>query len=102
QAALDDLRERNLLPPDLVFRVSVSSDEGLVVASTREAQVSSVLAAQVVEEARAVDDLIESPAVQDQEGWWLRFSRGLTDPDGGFGGVASVEVEASFFVSGYE
>ena len=102
QDALDDLRERDLLPPELVFGVSIATPQGEVVASNHEDAVSGHLDRRVVEQARVAAGLVEWPAVRSGEGWSLRFSRGLIAPDGAFGGVALVEVDASFFVSGYE
>jgi diguanylate cyclase (GGDEF)-like protein len=102
QATLDDLTAKDLLPPDLVFTVSLSDADGEIVASTRESSRSAVLDRSLVERSRLSDDLLEGRAVQKESEWWLRFSRPLTAPDGSFGGVAVVEADASFFVSGYE
>jgi diguanylate cyclase (GGDEF)-like protein len=101
-AALDDLGGRNLLPPDLIFTVSMTNAAGVVVASSRESALATVVDPGVVERSRFSGALMEGQPTQSAGEWRLRFSRGLTAPDGSFGGIAMVEVDASFFVSGYE
>jgi diguanylate cyclase (GGDEF)-like protein len=102
QATLDALNERDLLPPHLVFTVSVTDEQGEVVASTREGSRSIALDRDFVAQSRSSDGTTEGQPVRSDNEWWLRFSRRLDAPDGSFGGLAVVEVEASFFVSGYE
>jgi diguanylate cyclase (GGDEF)-like protein len=101
-ATLGDLAARDLLPPSLVFTVKVVNAAGEVVATTGEASRTEVLAADFLERARGVDSLIEAPPVRFGDDRRLGFGRRLTAPDGSFGGVAVVEVDAAFFVSGYE
>jgi diguanylate cyclase (GGDEF)-like protein len=101
-ATLEALDERGLLPPNIIFTVSLTDVQGAVVASTRESAEAIVLDRDFVERASAYDMVTESRAVLSGDVWWLRFSRPLADSDGSFAGLAVVEVEASFFVSGYE
>ena len=101
-SALAELRERDLLPPELVFRVSIADAEGRIVESTHEAFADRRIDAGVLANSRVSRELLEWTPLEDDDGWWLRFSRGLDAPDGSFGGVAAVQVDASFFVSGYE
>jgi diguanylate cyclase (GGDEF)-like protein len=101
QAALDDLRDRELLPPDIVFIVSMANADGDIVASTRPSR-SIVPDADMAAQAGLSDDLTEGRLVRLEDEWWLRFSRVLVAPDGSIAGVALVEVDASLFVSGYD
>lgn len=101
-AALADLAERDLLPPSLVFTVSVTNADGEVVATTGTSPLPAAVDADFFARARRVDALTEAPPVRSGGEWWLRFGRGLGDADGTFGGVAVVEVDAAFFVSGYD
>lgn len=100
--ALDELERRDLLPPHLVFSVSVADTRGRLVASTRDDAAGTLLDARVVEAVRAATTTIELDPVLRGEERWLRFSRALAGPHGRFAGVAVVEVDAAFFVSGYD
>jgi len=102
QATLDDLRDRDLLPPDLVFTVSLTDDFGRIVASTGEVPDSGMIDRSILDEVRGSDILVELSPVQSGSESRLRFSRPLSAPDGAFNGVAVVEVDAAFFVSGYD
>lgn len=107
QAALDDLRDRELLPPELVFTVRVVEQTGEVTARPRadEGDRASTIRSSVglahPPESLAVSRPIASGS-PGSEDWLLRFSRGLLGPEGSPGGLAVVEVDAAFFVSGYE
>ena len=103
-AALRDLRARGLLPPSLVFTVSVTGPDGTVTASDVGGGPASLADDEVFRAARAADTLAVGRSVR-REGageWRLRFARRLTATDGSYGGVAVVGVDASFFVSGYD
>lgn len=102
RAAFDDLAGQDLLPPDLIFTVSVADPDGGVVASNGPSAGSDLLNPAFLERARERDSLAEGRPVRSGEVWRLRFGRRLTGPDGSFGGAALVEVDAAFFVSGYE
>jgi diguanylate cyclase (GGDEF)-like protein len=101
QATLDRLDERDLLPPNLVFQVSITDSNGSIVATTGESP-RPPLDPDFVRLAGAADVVTEDRPVRIGDDWWLRFSRPLQTADGSFDGLALVEVEASFFVSGYE
>jgi diguanylate cyclase (GGDEF)-like protein len=101
-AALGDLQDRDLLPPELIFTVSVVDASGEVVAVNGQAAGPDVADRTFFERVQGVDALTEGQPVRSAEGWRLRFGRRLTAQDGSFGGIAVVEVDAAFFVSGYE
>ncbi len=102
--ALQDLRERNLLPPDLFFEVSIADSKGSVLASGRQSAPPSV----TEEELRQADRLGDALSVgrprkpAGAKEWRLQFSRRLNAADGSFAGVAVVAVNATYFVSGYD
>jgi diguanylate cyclase (GGDEF)-like protein len=102
QSALDDLRARDLLPPGLVFTVSLADADGEIVASTDEAILATRLEDALIEKSADRDGLTEGRPVMTDGEWRLRFSRPLLSTDGALRGVGLVEVNASFFVSGYE
>lgn len=90
EAALSDLQDRELLPPELIFTVRVL-----------EAPDTTGRAAGPSADTLSVAPPVVSP---DSEGggWHLRFSRPLLSADDSTAKVAVVEVDASYFVSGYE
>ncbi len=101
ETLLDELNDMRLLPPDLLFPVSLANPEGEVVAANGEPS-RAILDPALVERVRASDGMVELPARRFEDDWRLAFARRLTRADGSFGGVAVVEVDAAFFVSGYE
>ncbi|MGA8137359.1 MAG: ATP-binding protein [Pseudomonas gingeri] len=101
---LPRLKERALLPPPLLFDVSVVNPDGGLVASTR-ANDTEAISDRDEQQALQHDDtlLISHAWKKPQTGEWrLRFSRRLNAPDGGFSGIARVEVDAAYFVSSYD
>jgi len=101
RAAFEDLEARDLLPPDLVFTVSVTDAGGEVVASNSSSAPVRV-DPEFVAWVRGGEDLTEGRPVEARGETRLRFGRPLAAADGTFGGIAVVEVDAAFFVSGYE
>jgi diguanylate cyclase (GGDEF)-like protein len=101
---LEDLKARVLLPADLLFVVSILDDQGEIVASTRPAAVGHAAGRDYFWSQREADALwIGRPRLDPGSGEWkLRFSRALHSPGGTFSGVAMLEVDAAYFVSGYE
>jgi diguanylate cyclase (GGDEF)-like protein len=100
---LADLKDKGLLPPDLLFTVSIADAKGAMVESTRPTTVTSVaeedaFRKQRDNEAFFVGQLPQGPAGDAK----LQFSRRLSAPNGVFDGVVIVAVDADFFVSGYE
>jgi diguanylate cyclase (GGDEF)-like protein len=102
-AVLSDLKGETLLPPDLLFVVRVVNSDGAVVASTRSAEVPAV-GLGVISALRGSDSLwVDKPRKKiGSKDWTLQFARRLDAPDGSFAGAALLEVDASYFVSGYE
>jgi diguanylate cyclase (GGDEF)-like protein len=103
-SAIAALRSETLLPPELLFVVSIADREGRIVASTRPPAALSVAESAIFREQLEEDVLAVGLPRQDAETgqWTLDFSRRLTDDQGAFAGIAIVAVGAEFFVSGYE
>ncbi|BBP59854.1 ATP-binding protein [Pseudomonas sp. St316] len=98
------LQERALLPPALVFDVSVVNPDGKLVASTRVNDLENIADPDEQQTLRHSDSLsISHPWKSPVTGEWrLRFSRRLDAADGGLAGIARVEVDAAYFVSSYD
>jgi diguanylate cyclase (GGDEF)-like protein len=101
--ALKDLGTRDLLPPPLLFTVSVAGPDGRVRASTSSSTARSVADDEAFRLAARADTLVVGrPVAMPGEGRRMRFARRLTSPAGAYAGVVLVEVDPSFFVSGYD
>jgi diguanylate cyclase (GGDEF)-like protein len=102
-AALSDLRGRTLLPPEMLFVVRVANSSGAILATTRPAEAPPVdrgaLSALGGNHSLWVDKPRKKPGSDD---WTLQFARRLDATDGSFGGAVLLEVNASYFVSGYD
>jgi diguanylate cyclase (GGDEF)-like protein len=100
---LAQLKDRGLLPPDLLFVVSIADRRGAIVDSTRAPQESNV-AQQDYFRAQFEREtfFIGQPPRGSTDHSTLQFSRRLNAMDGAFDGIAIVSVEASYFVSGYD
>jgi diguanylate cyclase (GGDEF)-like protein len=103
-AALSDLKARKLLPPDLLFVVSVVNGDGTVAASTRPAAVSSPGDPGYLAVLRSGDTLwVSRPQKDPHTGEWnLQFARRIDSANGAFAGAVMVAVDAAYFVSGYD
>ncbi|WP_341523959.1 ATP-binding protein [Pseudomonas sp. G.S.17] len=101
---LPRLKERALLPPPLVFDVSVVNPDGGLVASTRVHEWDYIADPDEQQTLRHSDSLsISRPWKSPVTGEWrLRFSRRLDAAGGVFSGIAMVEVDAAYFVSSYD
>ena len=102
---LGPLKTRSLLPPDLLFTVSVADRSGNIIASTRSPAQSSVASEDYFRSLRqddgdtlAIGQLQPGPTADRK----LQFARRLNESDGTFAGVVVVSVDAGYFVSGYE
>ena len=100
---LAELRDSGLLPPDLLYIVSVANAKGIIVESTRSLQGESVADQDYFKDQRDADSFIVG-RIPRRDGWdsKLRFSRRLLSANGQFDGVVIVAVDADYFVSGYE
>jgi diguanylate cyclase (GGDEF)-like protein len=104
RTALAELRERNLLPPDLFFEVSVTDSRGAVVSSSRPLALASAVDQEALQILRLGDAFtVGRPRRNPASGKWrLQFSRRLDTSDGQFSGVVVVAVDSAYFVSGYD
>jgi two-component system, NtrC family, sensor kinase len=103
RAALSDLDARTLLPPELLFVVSIVNTEGVVMASSRPAEAPSVSEPGFQQELRSDTFWIDRPRKAKLSGeWTLQFARALNAADGSLAGAVVVAVDASYFVSGYD
>jgi diguanylate cyclase (GGDEF)-like protein len=100
---LADLKDKGLLPPDLLFIVSIADVTGVVVESTRPTELKNVadqytFRKQVDSDVFFIGQLPRGPTGEAK----LQFSRRLNDSNGAFDGVVIVAVDAEYFVSGYD
>jgi diguanylate cyclase (GGDEF)-like protein len=100
---LADLKDRGLLPPDLLFVVSIADRRGAVIDSTRTPREPNV-AQQDYFRAQLEREVffIGQPPRGSTGHSTLQFSRRLNAADGTFDGIVIISVEASYFVSGYD
>ena len=102
-AGLADLRNQGLLPPDLLFVVSIADRTGAIVDSTRPSAGQNIASQDYFRAQRDKDGFyIEQLPFGPTGNAKLRFSRRLTVADGNFDGVVIVAVDADYFVSAYE
>lgn len=101
---LTELEKMEMLPPKLVFTVSIVNRKGDVVASTASGKRPSV-AGQAFFHLHSRGDM-SSPSVhlikepgQERK---IQFSRRLNAPGGAFNGVAIISVDPEYFTSDYE
>lgn len=100
---LADLRHKSLLPPDLIFVVSIADRTGAIVDSTRPLGQASVADQDYFRTEREDDTLVIGPPPRGTTGdAQLVFSRRLNAPDGEFDGIVMVSVDADYFVSDYD
>ncbi len=104
QDVLPKLKARDLLPPALVFVISIADNKGDVVASTGPSVSANVAERDFFQSQRQTDAFSVSRPQPDPKagGGSLTFSRRLNTADGKFSGIVMVSVDAAYFVSGYE
>ena len=100
---LADLKDKGLLPPELIFVVSIADAAGVIVESTRAIEKQQLASLETMRRQRASDALLighlpRGPTADAK----LEFSRRLDAANGAFDGVVIVAVDANYFVSGYE
>lgn len=103
QAVLQELTDKSLLLPPLLFAVSIADSTGHVLASTKPSATANVVDQEYFQTARQIDAFsigrsLRGPSAGDGK---LHFSRRLDAMDGSFAGVVTVSVDAAYFVSGY-
>jgi diguanylate cyclase (GGDEF)-like protein len=100
---LAELKDKGLLPPDLLFTVSIADAKGAIVESTRPTAATSVAQDDAYRKQRDNEPFFVGQLPRGPTGdAKLQFSRRLNTRDGTFDGVVIVAVDANFFVSGYE
>ncbi|HEX8604641.1 MAG TPA: signaling protein, partial [Pseudoduganella sp.] len=105
-AALPELAREGLLPPGLVFAVSIADASGRVIASNPAAPAQSVAGERYFEFHRQRDTgqpfVAETMRHTSRQDWHIHFTRRLNGPDGLFAGVVILEVDPAYFTIGYE
>jgi diguanylate cyclase (GGDEF)-like protein len=100
---LSVLRDKGLLPEDLLFIVSIANREGAIVDSTRPTDQHSTVDQELFRQQHNSDALFIGRLPRGPTGEAkLEFSRRLTTANGVFDGVVIVAIDATYFVSGYE
>jgi diguanylate cyclase (GGDEF)-like protein len=104
RGVLQELKDRALLPPALLFAISIADAEGDIVASTRPSATTNVAGADYFQIQRHIDSLLVGRPAQGAGAGdgKLQFSRRLNTPEGDFAGIAIVAVDVAYFVSGYD
>jgi diguanylate cyclase (GGDEF)-like protein len=103
KSQLADLRDKGLLPPDLIFVVSIADRDGAIMDSTRPSAGQNVASQDYFLKQRGSDSFVIGQLARGLTGdAKLHFSRRLTASDGGFDGAVIVAVDADYFVAGYE
>jgi diguanylate cyclase (GGDEF)-like protein len=104
QGVLEELKSRALLPPNLLFAVSIADSKGDILVSTRPSAMTNVADKDFFQRQRQADVLsVGLPRQSPGSGEWIQqFSRRLNSTKGTFAGIVMVSVDAAYFVSGYE
>src|ERR1039457_5187059 len=101
--ALSDLKTEGLLPPDLLFVVSILNTQGTVVVSTRPTATPAVAKSELQQSLHSDALWVDPPHKDALSGEWaLQFGRALNAADGSAVGAVLITVDASYFVSGYD
>ncbi len=102
EQALEELDARDLLPPAFLFAIGIFDPQGKLIASNRSFA-SDFSETDHLQKYDHPDLEISVPQQNPETGeWTLQFSRHLSDEQGDNAGIVVVEVDATFFVSGYE
>jgi len=101
---LDVLAARNLLPPQLLFSISITDAHGKVLASTDPESGNSVASRDYFLRARDEDGMIIGAPHRtgSSDEWQLTFARRVINDQGAFTGIVAVTAYAGYFVSGYD
>ena len=100
---LAELKDRGLLPPDLVFSVGIADRHGTILESTRPLGAVSVADRGYFRNQRDGDSIRVGHLPQGATGdGRVPFTRRLNAANGDFDGAVIVAVDAAFFVSGYD
>ncbi|HEY2780243.1 MAG TPA: EAL domain-containing protein [Steroidobacteraceae bacterium] len=100
---LVELKDKGLLPPDLLFTVSIADAKGVILDSTAPLPHPGVADKDYFLAQREGDVFaVGRPAKGPADDANLQFSRRLNAADGSFDGAVIVMVGAGYFVSGYD
>ena len=102
---LEDLRSQELLPPGIIFTVSIIDARGEILDSTNRSSIpENVAKMDFFKRAKEQDDLVIGQPQRDRESdeWLVTFSRRFGKAGQRFAGIVAVSVHAGYFVSGYE
>jgi diguanylate cyclase (GGDEF)-like protein len=100
---LAELKDRGLLPPDLVFSVGIADRHGTILESTRPLGAVSVADRGYFRDQRDGDSIRVGHLPRGSTGdGRVPFTRRLNAANGDFDGAVIVAVDAAFFVSGYD
>jgi diguanylate cyclase (GGDEF)-like protein len=100
---LAELKDRGLLPPDLVFSVGIADRHGTILESTRPLGAVNVADRGYFRDQRDGDSIRVGHLPQGATGdGRVPFTRRLNAANGDFDGAVIVAVDAAFFVSGYD
>ncbi|MFO7645414.1 MAG: hypothetical protein R6W95_13605 [Desulfosarcina sp.] len=105
QKILEDLRSEELLPPEIVFTVSIIDVRGEIIDSTNRSSIpENVATMDFFKRAKEEEDVVIGQPQRDRESdeWRLTFSRRFGEAGQRFAGVVAASVHAGYFVSGYE
>jgi diguanylate cyclase (GGDEF)-like protein len=103
QGKLAQLQDSDLLPPPILFAVSIADRKGDIIDTTRGAPGESVVnEAAFVQLRTGTATYIQAPEQGPTGEKLMRFSRRLNAKNGDFDGVVIISVPAFYFVSGYE
>ncbi len=103
EQVLEELSVNHLLPPAILFAVTIAAADGVPLASTRPLEARIYVDIAELSLLPEEQLLVSQPRFDESnEQWWLDFSRMLRTPDGEAAGVTIVSADAEYFVSGYE
>ncbi|MDZ7859160.1 MAG: EAL domain-containing protein [Candidatus Krumholzibacteriota bacterium] len=105
QVILEDLRSEELLPPEIVFTVSIIDARGEILDSTNRSSIpENVANMDFFKRAKEQEDMVigQPQHYRGSDEWWLSFSRRFGEAGQRFTGIVAVSVHAGYFVSGYE
>lgn len=104
QALLDELRDKGLLPSELLFRINITDNNGKIIASTHPAMKEDLIPQELFHSTRAGSSMVVSSPHWEQatDEWRLIFGRRLNNAERDFSGLVTVSVHAGYFVSTYD
>lgn len=100
---LQDLSDHYLLPPAILFAVTIGSADGVPLASTRPLESLAAVDIATLSTLPEGELLVGQPRYDEtNDQWWMDFSRVLGGGNGQDARVVTVSADAEYFVSGYE